>query len=658
MKRNLLSFIIVLFVIQLSQRVLAQGADPVLLSVAGENISKSEFERVYKKNNTKDLAFDRKSIDDYLQLYINYKLKVKEAMELGMDTAQSFKDELGGYRKQLAQPYLVDKDVTDNLVKEAYDRLKWDVRASHILILCAPDAKPQDTLIAYNKIMKIRDDIMKGAEFTKEAKEKSEDKSVKDNGGDLGYFTALSMVYTFESAAYNAKLGEVTMPVRTRFGYHLIKVTDKRPAMGEVKVAHIMVKVAANANAADSTKAKDKIDEIYNKLKAGGSFEDLAKQFSDDQGSGKNGGVLPPFGAGRMMPEFDKACYDLKNVGDYSMPIKTSYGWHIVKLIERKPIGKYEEMQNDLKSKVSKDSRSDLSKASKINSIKAKYQFKQYPKVVDEFMKVIDSTLAQGKWAIEKAGKLNKPMFSLTDKSGEKKFTQADFAKYVEAHEPKKSSSLPEVIARNLYNDFINETCMNYEESKLDDNFSEFKSLMQEYRDGILLFELTDKKVWTKAVKDSTGLADFYAKNKSNYMWPNRVNAVVYTCANSQVAKEVHATMKKSPGIDADSLMKIINKDSQLNLQVKSGKFAKGDNDVVDGIKWEKGVTKDMTKGTQVVFVDVKDVLPSQPKTLDEAKGLITADYQTYLEKEWIESLRKKYPVKVNDDVVSSLVHK
>ena len=359
-----------------------------------------------------------------------------------------------------------------------------------------------------------------------------------------------------------------------------------------------------------------------------------------------------------MMPEFDIACYNLKNVGDYSAPIRTSYGWHIVKLIERKPIGKYDEMQNDLKTRVSKDSRSDLSKTSKINSIKAKYQFKQYPKVADEFMKVIDTTLTQGKWTAEKAEKLTKPMFSLTDKKGETKYTQTEFAKFIESHESKKANAVPEVVARNLYNDFINETVMNYEENRLDENFPEFKSLMQEYRDGILLFELTDKKVWTKAVKDSTGLVDYYNKNKNNYMWPNRVDAVVYTCASTQVAKEVRATLKKSPDIDSDSLMKIINKESQLNLQVKSGKFAKGDNDVVDGIKWEKGMTKDMPKGTQVVFVDVKAVLAAQPrKRLEEAKGLITADYQSYLEKEWIASLRKKYSVKVNDDVVSSLVH-
>ena len=229
MKYSLLSLFVLLLVIKGANATNPQNTDPILLSVGGDDVTKSEFERVYKKNNTKDLAYDRKSIDDYLQLYINYKLKVKEAIELGMDTMQSFKDELSGYRKQLAQPYLVDKEVTDKLVKEAYDRLQWDIRASHILIFCSPDAKPQDTLAAYNKIMKIREDLIKGDDFSKEAKAKSEDKSAKDNGGDLGYFTALSMVYSFETAAYNAKVGEVTMPVRTRFGYHLIKVTDRRP---------------------------------------------------------------------------------------------------------------------------------------------------------------------------------------------------------------------------------------------------------------------------------------------------------------------------------------------------------------------------------------------------------------------------------------------
>ncbi len=623
--------------------------DPAILTVAGENISKSEFERVFKKNNNKETSFDKKSVNDYITLYINYKLKVKEAMEMGMDTAKSFTDELAGYRKQLAQPYLVDKDVTDNLLKEAYNRMKTDIRASHILVKLAPDASPKDTMEAYNKIMKIRQEILKGADFGTTAKAKSDDPSAKDNGGDLGYFTALQMVYPFETAAYSTKVGEISMPVRTKFGYHLIKVTDTRPEPGEVKVAHIMVKSAAGSKPADSVAAVQKINELYGKLKAGENFEDLAKKFSDDQGSSKNGGALPMFGTGRMVPEFEKAAFELKNIGDYSAPVKTSYGWHIIKLLERKPLGTYEELQGELKSKITKDSRAELSKTSMINRIKQKYNFKEMPKAKDEFMKVVDSTLMQSGWTADKAQKLNNPMFTFSGKT----YTQQDFAKFLADHQAHKGGSTPQAVANLQYNDWINETVMAYEESHLDSLYPDFRNLMQEYRDGILLFELTDKKVWSRAVKDTAGLKEFYEKNKNNYKWNDRLEATIYTTANADVAKEVRKQMKKIT--EEDSLLSVINKTSKLNLQIKTAKFLKGDNEIIDSIPWVVGVTKDLKKNDQVVFVDVKKVLPPQVKTLDEAKGLVTADYQSYLEKEWIESLRKKYPVTVHQEVVDTV---
>ncbi len=623
--------------------------DPVILTVAGENINKSEFERVFKKNNNKETSFDKKSVNDYITLYINYKLKVREAMEMGMDTAKSFMDELAGYRKQLAQPYLVDKDVTDNLLKEAYNRMKTDIRASHILIKCSLDALPKDTAEAYNKAMKIRQEVLKGADFTATAKSKSDDPSSKDNGGDLGYFTALQMVYPFETAAYATKVGDVSMPVRTKFGYHIIKVMDSRPEPGEVKVAHIMVKAPAGIKAEDSVAAVQKINEIYGKLKAGESFEDLAKKFSDDQGSAKNGGILPMFGTGKMVPEFEKAAFDLKKVGDYSAPVRWSYGWDIIKLLERKPLGTYEELQGDLKAKITKDSRAELSKASMINRIKLKYNFKEVPKSKDEFMKVVDSTLTQSNWTADKADKLHNTMFTLAGKN----YSQQDFAKYLVDHQARKGASNPQAIANLQYNDWTNESVMAYEESHLDSLYSDFRNLMKEYRDGILLFELTDKKVWSRAVKDTAGLKAFYDKNKENYKWNDRLEATIYTCANAEVAKEVRKQFKKIT--EEDSLLSTINKTSKLNLQMKSGKFLKGDNEVTDSIPWVVGVTKDMKKNDQVVFVDVKKVLPQQVKTLEESKGLVTADYQSYLEKDWIESLRKKYPVTVHQEVVDTV---
>ncbi len=633
--------------------VAQQKTDAIILNIAGEDIPKSEFERVFKKNNTKDNNYDQKAVNDYLQLYINYKLKVREALELGMDTVKSFVDELAGYRKQLAQPYLVDKQVSEQLIREAYDRMKTDLRASHILIKCDQNALPKDTLEAYNKANRIRSEIMKGMDFTAAAKKYSEDPSVKDNGGDLGYFSAMQMVYPFESAAYNTKAGEVSSVIRTRFGYHIVKVTDSRPAQGEVHVAHIMVKLAAGAKEEDSLKATQKINEIAGKIKAGDKFEDLARQFSDDQSSSKAGGTLPWFGTGRMVPEFEKAAFALKNAGDVSDPVRTSYGWHIIKMLERKPLASYEEMQNDLKGRVQKDSRSELSKSSMINRVKSKYAFRENPKTRDEFNKVVDSTLTQGKWTADRASALKSVMFSL----GNKSYTQQDFAAYVADHQSKRGGTIaPQVMVSNLYNEWVNESVLAYEESKLDSLYPDFRNLMQEYRDGILLFELTDKKVWSKAVKDTAGLKSFYEANKAKYPWPDRLDATIYTCADADIAKQVHKLMKTVD--DVDTLMSRINKTSQLNLQVKTGKFAKGDNDVIDKVEWKKGMSKDMPHNNQVVFVDVHNVLPAGPKSLDEAKGLVTADYQSSLEKEWIEQLRSKYAVKINQDVVDSVANK
>ena len=518
-----------------------------------------------------------------------------------MDTVKSFIDELSGYRKQLAQPYLVDKQVGESLMHEAYDRMKKDVRASHILIKCDPTALPKDTIEAYNKAMKVRGDVIKGADFSEQAKKYSDDPSAKDNGGDLGFFTSMQMVYPFESAAFSLKNGEISMPVRTRFGYHIVKTLESRPAQGEIKVAHIMIKAASGINVEDSLKAMKKINEIHSRLMAGDKFEDLASQFSEDQSSAKSGGQLPPFGTGRMVPEFEQAAFALKNTGDYSSPVKTSYGWHIIKLIERKGIGSYEEVQNELKQKIQKDSRSELSKSSMVSKIKNKYAFKEDAKSKDEFMKTVDSTLNQGKWTADKASGLNKTMFSLSSKN----YSQNDFAKYLADHQSKHDAGTsPVQMATNIYNEFVKESALAFEESKLDSLYPDFRNLMQEYRDGILLFELTDQKVWSKAVKDTAGLKQFYESNKSNYMWTERVDAVVYSCSNAAIAKQVHALMKTVE--DDDTLMSKINKNSQLNLQIKASKFSKGENDMVDKVQWKVGISPDMDHTGQVVFVKIK----------------------------------------------------
>lgn len=631
----------------------AQDKDPVLMTIAGKNITRSEFQSIYNKNNPKNTEADSKSIDDYVQLFVNFKLKVKEAEEMGLDTTAEFRNELEGYRKQLAQPYLTDNEVNDQLLREAYERSKTDVRASHILIKLDANALPKDTLKAYNTTIALRNRILKGEDFAKVARENSQDPSAKENAGDLGYFTSMQMVYPFETAAYTTKIGEISMPVRTRFGYHLIKVVDKREAQGQIMCEHIMVKSQKGQSAADSVAAKQKIDEIYGKIKAGENFEELARQQSDDKGSAKDGGKLPLFGTGRMVMEFEKAAFGLQNNGDYTAPIKTQYGWHIIKRLDKKPIPTFEESKNELKGKVTKDSRAQKSKESLIAKIKKENNFKENLKARDEFNTLIDSSYFEGTWSKDKASKLNKELFSIADK----KYTQLDFANYLENHQTKRPKIDAGVLVKTTYEQFVNDNCIAYQETVLDKKFPDFKALMQEYRDGILLFDLTDKKVWGKAVKDTAGIEDFYQKNKNNYMWEERVEATIYTCANTAIADQTRKLIKKQEksNISNDSLMNIVNKDSQLNLKIENGKFLKNENDMVDKVKWQVGISENMTKNNQVIFVKINKVLPPDVKKLSEARGLVTSDYQNYLEKEWIESLRKKYTVNIDRSVLSTV---
>jgi len=662
MKKRVKTIFFILFVLIFSSSF-AQN-DPILMTIGGNKITKSEFESVYHKNNIQKDTINTNSLSEYLNLYVNFRLKVKEAEDLKLDTANSFITELMGYRKQLSQPYLIDKDVNEKLLNEAYNNMHYDIRASHLLIKVAIDALPKDTLIAYNKIMEIRKRIIKGETFEKLAVELSDDPSARDfsqfehgpiikgNKGDLGYFSVLDMVYPFEKAAYNTKVGDVSMPIRTDFGYHLLKVYEKKPAMVKIVASHILIKYPENGTALDSLNVKNKVFEIYQKIKNNESFETLAQTYSDDKGSSTKGGILPPFGVNRMVPEFVAPLYML-NPNDISEPFQSRFGWHIVKMTEKKGVGAFEDVKYELKNRIARDSRSLVSKESMVEKIKKEYNLKEYNIAKEEFYKVVDTTIFQGKWDVAKAKDLNKTMFTLSNQS----FSQQDFAQYLNRFQNvSPSKEIPNYVNAS-YNMFLEESCINFEESRLDQKYPEFKALMQEYRDGILLFNLTDKKVWSKSVSDTIGLENFYKENIKNYMWGERLDAVIFTCATEKVATDTRKLLKdaEKKGISNDSILKIINKESQLNLQIAKGVFAKGENTIIDKIEWKKGTTKNMNIDKSIVFVMVSKKLDAQPKTLLEAKGLITADYQNYLEKQWIDELKAKYPVQIYQDVLTTV---
>ena len=723
----------------------------------------NEFAYVYRKNNSSASDYGtRQSVNDYLDLYTNFRLKVLEAEQKGLDTTQAFKRELDGYRQQLAQPYLTEKSVTDRLVREAYDRMSQEVSASHILIRVAPDAAPADTLAAYNKVAALRQLATGGTDFGKLARENSEDPSAKENGGKLGYFTAMQMVYPFESAAYKTPVGAVSQPIRTRFGYHIIKVNDKRTAQGEIKVAHLMVRMNASAAKADSLTAKKKIDELYSRLKKGENWDKLVAQFSEDAGSAANGGELPPFGTGRMIPSFEDAAFKLQKPGDLAPPVQTPYGWHIIKLIERQPLAKFADMEPGLKSKVAKDSRSELNKAAFLKRVRQEDQFSEVAAAKTYVFSKADTALVAGRFkymtpaTVAKATKGiandNSTLFSIKGKP----YLVKNFLAYVQQNQRPRAGAQPAFAMQQLYDQYVEQNLTDFEKNSLDTKYEDYRMLVKEYRDGILLFQLMDEKVWSKAIEDTVGLKKYFADNQAKYQWDQRVQGTVVSAATpallARVQKElktgrfpltrsvpqrvaftsggttlaklgtmslddiskrmmqdttmqvtltgrvkkgekaslanaradsatrqlrrrgvaasrIHKVVQAKPGTDGAAQVALfsgspaaieaeLNEPNPLSVQISQKVFQKGDNKVMDELMTKGPGTYNVQKDGRYYAVTIDRTLPAGPKTLAEARGQSTSDYQTYLEKEWIAQMRTARPVKVNEAEVSKLVTK
>ena len=643
--KHLLSIICLL----LACTIQAQSAnDPVLLRIEDKEVTKSEFETIYKKNN-RDSIVSREDLDEYIELFVNFKLKVMEAEAMGRDTASHFVRELNGYREQLARPYLVDKAITDSLVRQAYDRMQTEVRAMHILIKLPPDPSPADTAEAHRKIMDIKKKVLENPDsFGKMAKSHSEDPSAKSNEGDLGFFTSLQMVYPFENLVYQTPVGEIGGPIRTRFGYHLVKTTDKRQARGQVRVAHIMVR--SDADDPDDVKEnnENRIREVYARLTDGGDFSDLARKFSDDRSSAARGGELPAFGTGKMVGEFEAVAFGLDEVGDYSEPFSSPYGWHVVKLLEKIPVKSYEEMEKDLRNRIGRDSRSDIPKTTFINKRKKEYNFKDDKKALKPFYQSLDTSYFSGNWKpSDKLARSKKTLFTLDGNT----FTQADFLAYLEqGMRPGRSQSDVANLVNDSYEAYVNKVIMDYEDSRLEEKHPDFRALLNEYRDGILLFDLTDEKVWSRAISDSAGLADYFTAHKDEYMWEERAGFDIYTVEDQAAAKKVIKMLKK--GKNQDDIREALNERSSLKVRIESGLKERDEVAVLSKVDWKPGISNAIEDDGQIKVVHVKEIRPAEHKAFDEARGLITAGYQNYLEARWIEELRSKYKVEVNRDVL------
>jgi peptidyl-prolyl cis-trans isomerase SurA len=647
------SFLLLLVLISMGSN--AQN-NATLFSYGGTPVKTDEFISIYKKNNmNKEPDYSKEAVYDYLKLYENFKLKVTEGKAIKIDTLPSIQSELATYRKQLSKSYSIDKPTQDRLIKEAIDRSGYDVMVAHIVIKCSLDATAKDSLDAYTKILKARDRIVKGKEdFGIVAKDVSEDPNTKNIAGEIGYITALQTIYAFETAAYSTKAGEVSMPVRTKIGYHLIKVLNKRVNRGQVQVKHVLSSTPKNANADQVAKAKAKIEywqKLVNTNKI--TFDELARDSSDDKISAADGGRVPFFGTGKMVAEFEDAAFSLVKKGDIAPITKTDYGFHLIMLDDKKNATTV--TAEEMKKTIEKDVRNDEAKKATLVKTRANYGFVDFLPALNTFTKQLDSSILKGTY-LSSSNNSNVTLFTLDNKN----YTTKDFANFLELTQrtfrPKAAISAAE-FGNRAYTTYLDKITNELFEQKLEVRYPEYKSLMEEYADGIILFEITDRQVWSKAVNDTMGLRKYHTQNQNKYMWGTRTHAIIYTCSDSATYLATGKLLSKGKPANMATIQKKINVENHPNaVLINEGNFEKGQNATFDKCNTlAPGVYSVEREGVLYWVHILNEVLP-MAKTLDEARGYIIADYQDFLEKTWLDELRTKYPIVENQAAINAII--
>lgn len=610
--------------------------DEVLLVVNNKPVYANEFIRVYNKNLNLVQNESQKNIDEYLQLYIDYKLKLNEAEELGFDKKEQYLKEFGRYKKQLVKNYLTDNTITDQLVEEAYERISYDINANHILVKFPSEVT--DTTAYYKQILDLREKFVNQEDFKQLKKELHNGTTVYAEA--LGWFSGFRMDYDFETVAYNIPVGEVSQPFRTQFGYHVLRVSEKRASKGYVTAAHIFI---SNTQKDATVNPEERINEIKNLLNQGESFESLAKQYSEHKESAGNGGELKRFKSSQIgSVEFEDEVFKLQNPGDISEPFKTTFGWHIAKLIKKEPIGDFEENKASLISQVKRDKRSKLIDQKFYDGLKERYSI---PKKVDlsYFESILNETIYTNNWSVPVDLDQNKILVDF----GNKQLTNHDFALYLESNQKQinKGQNLG-VAVSNLFEVYLKQRLLAYHEDNLENINPEYAAVLTEYREGLLLFDLMQEKIWNAVKEDSVGLNQHYQANKNNYRWPERVDAVVVSGASKEIIEVAQNLLETN--VEADKIKADLNKDGKQNVIVTSGKFIKESQTLPENFEFKKGVSKIYFQNDAFHIVKVNDVLQESEKTFEEAKGRVISEYQEVVEEEWITNLREKYTVDVN----------
>jgi len=621
--------------------------DPVIMTVNGVDVPRSEFEYLYHKNSQQQLT--PQTIDDYAEMFKLYKMKVAAALDEGIDTTAAFRREMDQYRTELAAPYLADSTMLLKLVDEVVDRSAGEAELRHIMVF--KGRTPDDDAAARTRIDSIRGALLAGADFEKLAREVSQDRSVVQNGGNLGFITVNRVPYLVETAAFTLPEGKYSEVIESPMAYHVLQGGAKRPARGQVHVSHIMKMVKQGSTAQDDAKAKQAMDSIYSLVITDPSrFEEVATKASDDKGSARQGGQLPWFGTGEMVVEFDSVSFALAD-GAISKPFRSPYGWHIVKKYGHRNGPSLDEMKPML--------------------------LRRFANPQDDRYKIIrDAQTAR--LAVKHKGKINES--NLATLKADVSVNGLDSALYVRYEQQPQSDLMlanigkTPVIAREFlqtlrgafqpspavavkavdetFAAFYNQQLVNAEERWLYANEPDYRNLINEYHDGSLLYEISVRKVWDKASKDTEGLNAFFNAHRGDYTWDTpRVKGYLVQAANDSVAKAVRDRLNQLGG---DTIISTIRKEFRGHAQIERVLAPKGQNAMVDNLMFGGPKAEPANSKFTEYFLYNARVL-NEPEEVMDVRGMVTNDYQNALEQEWIEDLKNRYPVTVNEKVLKKV---
>lgn len=629
----------------------AQKNDPVVVKINGNPVTKSEFEYIYHKNSSAGET-DKKSLDDYLNLFVNYKLKVEEAKAQKLDTMASFLKEYSGYKAQLSEPYLQDTVSELALAQKYYDRLGENLEVSHILIpFSKKELLPADTLEAYNKAMEVWKKVTDASHpvsFEKAASEFSSDRSGK-KPGYLGWVTGNMLVAPFENAIYSLKPGEVSLPVRTSFGYHIILLHNRRADVGQYRVAHIMFGTNPGMTPAQIDSVSNQAQAIYQKLVAGEDYTQLAKEHSSDKYSSEHGGEIGWVNVGARFPaEWLEASFSIKEVNGFTKPVKTDYGYHIIKLLEKKKRESFDVLKSQIISYVKNGDHKQELDALKIARLKTDFKADVNTKSYMALLSMSDSEFPADSAFLAQAQKIKQP-FLKVDKNV---YTTDDFVEFLKADKPRAATVSTEYF-NNRFNSFLLAKLNQAKELSLGNKYPEFRNLANEYFDGILLFDIMNREVWQKAEKDTAGLEKYFADNKSKYTWdqPKHKGYVIH-CKDESVLNQAKQIVAQNKGkANLPQLLSNLN-DSIGRVTIEVGTWGEGDNAYVDKEFYGKENKKEM-KSYPFYFIEARNI--TAPEDYADVKGQIVSDYQDYLEKIWVGGLRKKYKVEINKKALQAV---